>query len=820
MVGTKKRKVESKVPPSPQDALLGPEEKRRLERYRESKANMVGTKKRKVPPSPQDALLGPEEKRRLERYWESKANMVGTKKREVPPSPQDALLGPEEKRRLERYRESKADMVGTKKREVPPSPQDAPFGPEEKRRRMLAAREQLPVYAQREAITEAVAQHQCVIVVGETGSGKTTQIPQFLLHAGLAPLGSGQHIGVTQPRRVAAITLAQRVADELGTSVGDEESEVGYAVRFDTKTSSNTRIKFVTDGMLLREAIGDADLGRYSVVVLDEAHERSVHTDVLLGLLKRLLSRRPMLKLVVMSATLDVALFQGFLGAKRTKVLHVSGRQHPVAVHYTREPQADYVEAAMLTVLQLHEQEPLAPPAAAGGAEAEASARASADGAGRAAEIEGLARLLQERAKEFLSPRAPALLVQPLFAAMPAEKQLEAFRPAPASTRKVILATNIAETSITIPGVRFVVDPGFVKMRAVHPRTGTETLWVEPVSRQQAWQRAGRAGRLGPGKCFRLYPEKQFPKLRATTVPMLHRCNLAHVALQLLALGITDLLAFEFPQPPRTDALRRALETLWALGALDKAGSLTELGRHMASLPLEPQLARLLLTAPAFGCAAEVLSLTAVLAAGAESPFFATPSDQEQAAVARAAHARMRAPDGDHLTLLNAFQRAAQFEEEGGGGAARWCREHFVHHRSLRKALDIRTQLAESLLRLGIDTASSCAPETDPVRRCLVQAAWVNAALHEPSSGARGEYKTVRTGQLAYIHPTSVLFNRAPKTRRCVIFHELVDTSKLYMRTLTAVDEAWLLELAPEFVERKADQHEHAGAGRRATGPQ
>ena len=653
--------------------------------------------------------------------------------------------------------------------------------PPRRKRQHAAQRRELPIYPQRQELIDAVRQNRCVVIVGETGSGKTTQLPQFLLEAGLCK--GGKRIGVTQPRRVAAISLAERVAEETGSELG---AEVGYSVRFDDKSGPHTKLKFLTDGMLLREAIGDGELSKYSVIVLDEAHERSVHTDVLLGLLREML-RRPgsTLKLVVMSATLDAELFVRFLGAEQTALKHVAGRQHPVDMYYTPEAVGDYIEGAMVTALQLHAEEPL------GG-----DVLVFLTGQD---EIESLQRLLEEKAKA-LPHGAPPLIVRTIFAALASEQQMKVFEATPAGSRKVILATNIAETSITIPGVKYVVDPGVVKMRAVHPRTGTETLWVEPVSQPQAWQRAGRAGRLGPGKCYRLYTEDSFLKLRKATTPLLHRCNLAAVALQLKNLGISDVLRFPFPQAPAPAAMQRALETLLALGAISakRGGTLTDLGRRMGALPLEPMLAKLLLTAPEFGCVAEMLSLVAMLAATAESPLFATPREQAAREAAVAAQARLRAADGDHLTLLRVYERADAFK---GQERINWCRENFVTYRTLRKADDIRKQLRELLARrMGLDLTSCGADDSDSVRRCLVKACFLNVAIFQPSqSTGRGEYKTVRTGQVVHIHPTSALFGRSSKTTRCVIYHEMVATAKLYMRTLTVVDEAWLCELVPQF---------------------
>jgi len=418
------------------------------------------------------------------------------------------------------------------------------------------------MWSARERLIDAVKKSPVLIVIGETGSGKTTQIPQFLLDAGLAGPSTGV-IACTQPRRVAAVTVAQRVAQERGVEVG---TEVGYTVRFDDCTSSRTRLKYMTDGMLLREAMLDPHLKRYRAVILDEAHERTVATDVLLGLLKEARAARGAdFRLLVMSATLDAAGFQAYFPGARAA--YVEGRLHPVDIMYTMKPQESYLDAAITAALQLHCDE----------------------GPGDALvfltgqdEIQSAERLIRERAAALPSDsRRLQLEVVPMYAALPPEAQMRAFAPAPEGTRKIVLSTNIAETSITIPGVRYVIDSGFVKMRAYNAHLGAACLEVAPVSKAQARQRSGRAGREAAGRCFRLYTEDAFSQLTATTEPEIKRANLAAVVLQLKSLGIEDILSFDFMDPPPKAALLRALELLYALGALDVKGQLTSpLGTH------------------------------------------------------------------------------------------------------------------------------------------------------------------------------------------------------------------------------------------------
>ena len=431
--------------------------------------------------------------------------------------------------------------------------------------RLDSERRQLPVWSARDRLLEAVKSSPVLIVVGETGSGKTTQIPQFLLDAGIA--GKSGVVACTQPRRVAAVTVAQRVAQERGCELG---GEVGYTVRFDDCTTPATRLKYCTDGMLLREALLDPLLRRYRAIILDEAHERTVATDVLLGLLKKARAARGGdFRIVVMSATLDAAGFRDYFPG--SAAAYVEGRQHPVQILYAAQPLEMYLDAAITAALQVHCDEP------AGDVLVFLTGQD---------EIESAETLIRERG-ETLPPDAsrPELEVVPMYAALPPEAQMRAFAPAAPGTRKVVLSTNIAETSITIPGVRYVIDTGYVKARAYNARLGADCLEVVPVSQAQARQRSGRAGREAPGKCFRLYTEAAFSQLAPVTEPEIQRANLASVVLQLKALGVEDPLSFDFMAPPPAAAMLRALELLFALGALNPKGQLTDpLGAWCVSL--------------------------------------------------------------------------------------------------------------------------------------------------------------------------------------------------------------------------------------------
>lgn len=393
-------------------------------------------------------------------------------------------------------------------------------------------RRSLPIFQARGQLLAQLRNLDSAVLIGETGSGKTTQIPQYLYEAGISRQGV---IAVTQPRRVAAISLATRVSDEKRTELG---KLVGYTVRFDDVTSEDTRIKFLTDGMLLREAISDSLLRKYSCVILDEAHERTIHTDVLFGVVKAAQRRRKELgklplKVVVMSATMDVDLFsQYFNGAP---VLYLEGRQHPIQIFYTKQPQHDYLHAALVSVFQIHQEAP--------------SSQDILVFLTGQEEIEAMSKTCRDIAKH-LPDGCPSMLVLPLYASLPYAQQLRVFQGAPKGYRKVIISTNIAETSITISGIKYVVDTGMVKAKKYNPDSGLEVLAVQRVSKTQAWQRTGRAGREDSGICYRLYTEDEFEKFEKMTVPEIQRCNLASVMLQLLAMKVPNVLTFDFMSKP------------------------------------------------------------------------------------------------------------------------------------------------------------------------------------------------------------------------------------------------------------------------------
>ncbi|KAL0491769.1 ATP-dependent RNA helicase dhx [Acrasis kona] len=619
-------------------------------------------------------------------------------------------------------------------------------------------RASLPIYKLREELIRSVRDNQILVVIGETGSGKTTQMTQYLAEAGFASKGV---IGCTQPRRVAAISVAKRVAEEFGCSVGQE---VGYCIRFEDKTTPDTCIKYMTDGMLLREALLDPQLVKYSIIMLDEAHERNLHTDVLFGLLKKVCQRRSDLKLIVTSATLDAEKFSTYFF--NCPIFTIPGRTFLVEIFYTKEPESDYLNAALITVMQIHLTEP--------------SGDILLFLTGQE-EIDTACQILFERMKQ-LGNNVPELRILPIYSALPSEVQSQIFEPAPPGSRKVVVGTNIAETSITIDGIFYVVDPGFVKQNCYNAKTGVDSLMVVPISKAAARQRAGRAGRTGPGKCYRLYTENSFEnEMLAGSVPEIQRTNLGNTVLTLKAMGINDLLGFDFMDPPPPQTLISAMEQLYALGALDDEGLLTRLGRKMAEFPLEPQMSKTLIASVDLQCSDEVLTIVSMLSI--QTIFYRPREKQAQADQKKA---KFFQPEGDHLTLLASFQA---WKNSNYSNA--WCYDNFIQARSMKRVLEVRKQLLTIMDRYKLDVVS-CGKNYTLIRKAICSGYFAHACRKDPQEG----YHTLVENQPVYIHPGSSLFQKNPEW---VLYHTLVMTTKEYMREIMTIEPKWLCELAPNF---------------------
>ena len=568
------------------------------------------------------------------------------------------------------------------------------------------------------------------------------------------------------------MSVAQRVAAEMDVKLGQE---VGYSIRFEDMTSPRTVLKYMTDGMLLREAMNDNTLSRYSTIMLDEAHERTMATDILMGLLKEVVLRRPDLKIIIMSATLDAQKFQRYFND--APLLAVPGRTHPVEIFYTPEPEQDYVEAAIRTVLQIHATED------------EGDILLFLTGE---EEIEDSARKIALEADEMVREAdSGPLKVYPLYGSLPPHMQQRIFEPAPAPRRaggrpgrKCIISTNIAETSLTIDGIVYVVDPGFSKQKIYNPRIRVESLLVSPISKASAQQRAGRAGRTRPGKSFRLYTESAFKKeLIDQTYPEILRSNLSSTVLELKKLGIDDLVHFDLMDPPAPETLMRALEELNYLACLDDDGNLTQLGRLASEFPLDPALAVMLISSPEFYCSNEILSITALLSV---PQVFVRPASQRKRADEMKnlfAH-----PDGDHLTLLNVYHafKGAEAQEN----PKQWCHDHFLSMRSLQSADNVRLQLLRIMERSELEMVSTPFEDKryyENIRRALCTGFFMQVAKKETQG--KNQYMTIKDNQNVLLHPSTVLSFEA----EWVLYNEFVLTTKNYFRTVTAVKPEWLL---------------------------
>ncbi|KAL1410622.1 hypothetical protein Q8F55_004639 [Vanrija albida] len=623
-------------------------------------------------------------------------------------------------------------------------------------------RKSLPIYEFRDELLEAIAEHQVLIVVAETGSGKTTQLPQYLHEAGYTK--GGMKVGCTQPRRVAAMSVAARVAEEVGTRLGQE---VGYSIRFEDMTSDKTVLKYMTDGMLLREFLTDPELSTYSALVIDEAHERTLSTDILFGLVKDIARFRPELRLLISSATMNAQKFSEFFDG--APIFDVPGRRFPVDMFYTQQPEANYIHAAVTTILQIHTTQP------------KGDILLFLTGQD---EIEACEENLTETMRT-LGDKVPELIIAPIYANLPSEQQTKIFEPTPEGARKVVLATNIAETSITIDGVVYVIDPGFVKQNNYNPKTGMSSLVVEPISRASAQQRAGRAGRVGAGKAFRLYTKWAFKnELPQDTIPEIQRTNLGMVVLMLKSLGINDILNFDFLDKPPAETIIRSFEMLYALGALNHKGELTRLGRRMAEFPVDPMLSKAIIGSEVFKCTHEVLIIISMLQESGSLLY--RPKDKR--VHADQAHKNFVKPGGDHFTLLNIFNQWSETNY-----SQQFCQENFVQYKSLCRVRDIRDQLAALCDRVEVVIESN-PNEIVPVQKAITAGYFYNTARIDKGGG----YRTTKNNHTVFIHPSSCLVGMQPPPR-FILYYELVLTSKEYMRQCMPIEGSWLSELAPHY---------------------
>ena len=635
----------------------------------------------------------------------------------------------------------------------------------------------LPVSELRTEIATTINEHQVVVIAGETGSGKTTQLPKICLELGRGIRGT---IGHTQPRRLAARTVAQRIADELGTPLGDT---VGYTVRFTDQAGDRTLIKLMTDGILLAEIQRDRRLLRYDTLLLDEAHERSLNIDFLLGYLRELLPRRPDLKVIVTSATIEPERFAAHFGG--APIVEVSGRTYPVEIRYrplevpvpsssdddpddpdhevVRTEMRDQTEAIIDAIHELESEPP-----------------------GDVLVFLSGEREIRDTAESLRELRNTEVL--PLYARLPTAEQQRVF--APHTGRRVVLATNVAETSLTVPGIRYVVDPGTARISRYSRRTKVQRLPIEPISQASAAQRAGRSGRTAPGVCIRLYSADDFASRPRYTDPEILRTNLAAVILQMAALQLGDVENFPFLDPPERRSIRDGVQLLQELGAFDNDGAITDVGRRLAQLPVDPRLGRMILQADAEGCVREVLVLAAALSIPDPRE---RPADREEAA--RQKHARFADEHSDFVSYLNLWRYLReQRKERSGNSFRRMCREEFLHYLRIREWQDLVGQLRSIARDMGIRE------QDEPADAARVHAALTAGLLSHLGmrEGDSRDYAGARNSKFV-LAPGSVLTKRPP---RWIVVADLVETSRLYGRIAARIQPEDVEHVAGHLVQR------------------
>lgn len=635
----------------------------------------------------------------------------------------------------------------------------------------------LPILQFEDKIVETVEKNSVVVVIGETGSGKSTQLSQILLRRGFANSGA---IAVTQPRRVAAVSVSRRVAQELDVRLGEE---VGYAIRFEDRTSEKTKIKYLTDGVLLRESLSNPDLNQYSVIILDEAHERSLNTDILLGLTKRLIKLRSSnLRVLITSATLDGEKVSNFFSD--CPVLNIPGKLFPVEIFYSTERPKSYIESSLKTAMDIHVREP------------EGDVLIFLTGQD---DIEKLIKKLEERVQGLEEGSCMDAIILPLHGSLPPELQVRVFSPPPQNCRRFIVATNIAETSLTVDGVVYVIDSGYVKQRQYNPSTGMYSLDVVEISRVQADQRAGRAGRTCPGKCYRLYPSLVYrDDFLDATVPEIQRTSLAGSVLYLKSLDLPDIdiLKFDFLDPPSSESLEDALKQLYLIDAIDENGSVTSIGKTMAELPLDPSLSRTLIAANEYGCLSEALTVAAMLSAEtALLPGRSKNTDKKRK------HEPSDLPDGsgwgDHIQLLQIYELWDQTDYD-----IEWCKDNNLQVRGMKFVKDVRKQLCqimEKVAKGSLDLRTKRSRnQTGGNYRKLRKSLCVGYAnqLAERMMRHNG-YRTLGLkSQLVQVHPSSVLkSDEDGMLPNYVIYHELISTTRPFMRSVCAVEMSWAIPI-------------------------
>ncbi|KAJ3309154.1 DEAH-box ATP-dependent RNA helicase prp22 [Boothiomyces sp. JEL0838] len=640
--------------------------------------------------------------------------------------------------------------------------------------KMQEQRESLPIFPFKQDLIAAIREYQILVVVGDTGSGKTTQLPQYILEGIPDAI-----VAVTQPRRIAAISAAYRVAEETGTKIGDL---VGYSIRFEKVASKNTKLQFLTDGTLLRTCTTDPLISQFNCIMLDESHERSLDTDVLFGLLKRACKQRPELKVIIMSATLDIEKFQDFFDAP---VFSVPGRMFEVDVLWQKTIKfqtlkTTFVQRCVETVMHIHKTE----------------------GPGDVLvfltgqqEIERCTKNIQDLHKELNynlvrhRDSVKDMVVYPIYSSLETLQQKAIFEKTPKGVRKIVLATNIAQTSVTVPGIRYVVDCGFVKQKMYDHKTHMDALLVVPISQAAATQRAGRAGRTENGKVYRLYCKEAFQEMSPTTVPEIQRSSLLGTILYLLKIGIKDVLNFDFIDAPDPELVQTGLKQLFYLGAVDKENRLTHLGKIMSDFPVSPFLSRCLISSSQdFQCSDEMCTIVALLSV---EDFYIQPRSEKDQALAEEKRQEFYDSSGDHITFLNIYNAWRD-----SGYSQDWCRDNFFHYRALNVAKNIRSQLLSAMKQHKLEIYSlthkqkippSC---RQPILKSLCSGFYMNTVKKQKGKTVFYPYIASLEGQstLLFLSPQSSLTKIDQDRLDWVIFNDVQFVTRPNMRITSRID--------------------------------
>ncbi|KEG02478.1 pre-mRNA-splicing factor ATP-dependent RNA helicase PRP16, putative [Plasmodium vinckei vinckei] len=690
---------------------------------------------------------------------------------------------------------------------------------------LLKLKESLPIYKSKQELLDAVYNNNIIIIVGETGSGKTTQIVQYLYEAGYHKNGI---ICCTQPRRVAAVSVAYRVSYEMNVEIG---SLVGYTIRFEDNTSKQTKIRYVTDGILLRETLNDQDLDKYSVIIMDEAHERSINTDVLLGILKNICLKRNDLKLLVTSATIDSKKFSEFFG--NAPIYNIQGRTFKVHLEYLRTPCNDYIECAVQKAIEIHfsdnsydqnfgdilifmtgQDDINATCYLLSERFYEVYESYKESNSNKKETINKIKSIINNKKdnninddkntsnnngqldlekyesnkdhdthdKIDVSSHISPFYIFPIYSQLSSEQQSKIFQKY--DLRKIIVSTNIAETSLTLDGIKYVIDTGYCKLKVYNQKIGMDVLQITPISQANANQRSGRAGRTGAGICYRLYTENTFLcDLYPNNIPEIQRSNLSNVVLLLKSLNVENIFDFDFIDAPSKESIINSLHELWVLGAINNEGNLTETGQKMILFPLDPPLSKIIIYSEKFACTKEVLIIVSMLSS--PSIFIETKENTE---TVESKKEKFAVPESDHLTLLNIYLQWRVHDY-----SYTWCNKNFIQYKSLNKAKEVYSQLSDIIKSLRIKNVS-CNNKWDLVRKTICSGYFHNAAKLKSFS----EYINLTTNVACHVHPNSSLYNIG-YTPDYVIYQEIVFTTKEYMRNVTTVDPEWLCELGPLF---------------------